>query len=114
MNGFKYQATVKVLLSKYKNTDKKFASVYFNSAAKTVINPENMLDKSFHEILYRIDNWINEGSGWVVEPIEAEYVNIFIYSPLSGNRHTELPNKLKHSKKALINIENNGNKCFLW
>ena len=62
---FKYQITAKVLLSKYKEDgDKEFAPVYFNSAAKTVTNYEYMLDKSFQEILYRIDNWINEGSGW--------------------------------------------------
>ena len=83
MRGFKYQITVRVMLSKYKgNGDKEFAPVYFISASKTVINPEYMLDKSFQEILYRIDNCINEGSGWVIELIEAEYVNISIYSPL--------------------------------
>ena len=49
--------TVKVLLNKYKgNRDKEFAPVYFNSATKTVINPEYMPDKSFQEILCRIDN----------------------------------------------------------
>ena len=47
-----------------------------------------MLDKSFQEILYRIDNWINEGSGWVIESIDAKYVNIYIYSPSSGIAHT--------------------------
>ena len=24
------------------------------------------LDKSFQKILYRTDNWINEGSGWII------------------------------------------------
>ena len=72
------------MLSKHKrNGGKEFAPVYFNSATKTVINSEYMLDKSFPEILYRIDNWINEGSGWIIESIEAEYVNVSIYSPLS-------------------------------
>ena len=48
MKSVKYQTTVKVLLSKYKgNGDKKFAPVYFNSATKTVINSEYMLDKLF-------------------------------------------------------------------
>ena len=43
-----------------------------------------MLDKPFQEILYRIDNWINEVSGWIIESIEAQYINISVYSPLSG------------------------------
>ena len=73
-----------------------------------------MFDKSFQEILYRIDNWINEGSGWVIESIEAEYVNISIYIPLSESSSIELTNKLRNSMKGLINIKNNDSKCFLW
>ena len=45
------------------------------------------LDKSFPVILYKIDHWINEGSGWVIESVKAEYVNISIYSPLSGSTY---------------------------
>ena len=48
--------------------------------------------------------------------MQSQYVNISIYSfsPLSGSTYTELPDKLKNSMKGLINIKNNGNKCFLW
>ena len=31
-----------------------------------------------------------------------------------GSTYIELPSGLKHSKKGLINIKNNNNKCFLW
>ena len=55
-----------------------YSSIYFNPTTKMVINSEFSLDKSFKEILYRIDNWINEGSGSVFE----------------------LPNELKNSKKV--------------
>ena len=72
MKGFKYQVTIKLLLSKYKgNGGKEFAPVYFDSASKTVINSEYNLDKSFQEISYRIDNWINEGSGWYIHRITS-------------------------------------------
>ena len=55
---------MKVLLRKKKeNEDIEFDPVYFNSTTKTIINSKYMLDKSFQEILYRICNWINEGSG---------------------------------------------------
>ena len=73
-----------------------------------------MLDKSFQEILYRIDNWINEGSGWIIESIESQYVNISVYSSLSGSTYIEVLDKLKNPMKGLINIKNNDNKCFLW
>ena len=43
------------------NEDIEYAPVYFNSATKAVINSDKYdLDKSFQEILYRTDNWINE------------------------------------------------------
>ena len=103
------------MLSKEKeNENIEYRSVYFSSATKTVINSEFSLDKSFQEDLYRIDNWINEGSGWIIESINGEYVNISMYSPLVGSTFVELPDKLKNSKKGLINIKNNENKCFLW
>ena len=81
MDGFKYQITINATLSKAKmNGDTEYASVYFNSITKTVINLDFSINKSFEEILYRIDNWINEGSGWVVESINSEYVNISKYA----------------------------------
>ena len=73
-----------------------------------------MLDKSFHEILHRIDNWINEVSGWMIESADAEFMNIFIYSPISTSSYIELPRELRNSMKGLINITNNVNKCFPW
>ena len=41
------------------------------------------LESSFQEILYMIDNWINDGSGWIVESIESQYISISTYRPLS-------------------------------
>ena len=114
MEGFKYQITVTVLLCKHKqNGDIEYAPVYFNSSTETEINSDKYnLDKSFQEILYKIDNWINEGSGWIIESINGEYVNISIYIPLIGGTYTELPDGLKNSVKGLVNIKNNDNKCF--
>ena len=105
---------MKVLLKKYKeNRDIEFVLVYFNSTTKIVINSKYDHDKSFQEILYRVDNWINEGSGWVIESINGEYVNISIYSPLSGSSYIKLPVNLRNSRKVVINIKDNDNKCFL-
>ena len=112
VKGFKYQIATTVLLCKRKEIrDIEYAPVYFSTATKTAINFRKYdLDKSFQEILYRTENWINEGSGWLSESIEAQYVNISIYSPFIGSTYIELPDKLN----GLINIENNNNQCFLW
>ena len=55
---FKYQITVKALLSKHKENGSIISDpVYFNSATIRVINSDKyMPDISFQVILYRIDN----------------------------------------------------------
>ena len=91
-----------------------FRPVYFNSTTKTVINHKFSLENAFQETLYRIDNWINEESGWVDELIKSQYINVSTYRPLSGSSYVKLPAELRSSKKGLINIKNNDQKCFLW
>ena len=61
-----------------------------------------------------IDNWINEGFGWIIELIESQYINISICRPLSGSSYMDLPDELKSPAKGLINIKNKYKKCFLW
>ena len=112
--GFKCQITVKVLLKKYKpNEEIEFTPVYFNSSTKTIVN-NFKLEHAFQEILYRIDAWINKGSGWIIESTESQYINISTYRPLVGSSYIELPIELKHPRKGLINIKDNDQKCFLW
>ena len=54
--GFKYQATVKVLLKKYKHDGEiEFAPLYLNSLTKPVIYQRFRLENSFQEVLYMID-----------------------------------------------------------
>ena len=75
-----------------------------------MINLKFDLDKCFQEILYKIDNSIYERSGWVIEPINSQYVNITVYNPLSGSTYIKLPRKLRNTMKGLINTKNNDNK----
>ena len=79
-----------------------------------MINFKYRLDKSFQEVLCRIANWINEGSSWINKIVKAEYVNISVYSPLSGSTYIRLSRKLRNSMKGLTSITSNKNKCFLW
>ena len=66
------------------------SAVCFNSTNKTVNSSKDSLDRSFQEIFNRINNWISEGSGWVIESVDVEYVNVSIYSPLSGSLYIEI------------------------
>ena len=71
---------------------------------KTVINHRFRLENSFQEILYMIDVWINNGSGWNVESIESQYINISTYRPLSGSSYISLSIELTNPRKRLISI----------
>ena len=51
----------KSLLSKQKeNGDTEFATGYFNSTATIIGFNKYLLDKSFQEVLHKLDDWINK------------------------------------------------------
>ena len=102
------------MLKKYRpNEEIKFTPVYLIRQKKTIITNRFKLEHAFLEILDRIDAWIDRESGWIIESIESQYINISTYWPLVGNVYIDLPIELKHPKKGLINIKNNDQKCFL-
>ena len=68
----------------------------------------------FKKLFCRIDNWINKGSGWIIESIDAEYVRISVFSQLSGCTYIELTCGLRNSIIGLINIKNSDIKCLFW
>ena len=71
-----------------------------------MINQGFKLENYFQDILYLIDNWINEGPGCIIGSIESQYINISTYRPLSGSSYINLPVELKSPRKGLINIKN--------
>ena len=64
--------------------------------------------------MYRTDNWLNEGSGWIIKFIESQYINISTYRPLSESSCIKLPTELRSPKKGLLNIKNSDQKCFIY
>ena len=59
-----------------------------------------------------IDVWINNGSGWNVESIESQYINISTYRPLAGTSYMDLTLKLRSPRKGLISIKNKDQNVF--
>ena len=59
-----------------------------------------------------IDVWISNRSGWIVESIDSQYINISTYKPLSGSFYMDLPVELRSPRKGLINIKNKEKKMF--
>ena len=68
-------------------------------------------------ILERIASLINGssggGSGWIFYKIINLELHTVSYRPLRGNTWIPLPKELA-DKKAIINMKNKDNKCFMW
>ena len=123
MKGYKFIETLEVKFKKETSNSKTgkreniYKTAFFNGKAKTIINTneiESKLSISQQEILNTIDIWISEGSGWTIDKIDSNYLNIVVYQPLNGSSYIDLPDELKNSKKGLINIKNKDNECFRW
>ena len=59
-----------------------------------------------------IDVCINNRSGWIIELIESQYINISTYRPLLGSSYMDLPVESRSPRKGLINIKNKDKKMF--
>ena len=115
--GIKFYITLKVKMRKETEDGTIYAERYFSSSTMTVTNKDQILEKivlAEEVILTRIAEWLSEGSGWVVEEILNHYINVASYIPLRGNSYIPLPKELRNSKKGLLNLKNEDNKCFLW
>ena len=123
MKGFKFIETLEVTFEKDtidSKTGKRvsiYKTAFFNVKAKTITKVDDIepkLNMSRQEILYVIDKWVSEGSGWVIDRIDSHYLNVTLYKPLDGSSYIELPLELRNPEKGLINIKNQDNECFRW
>ena len=53
------------------------------------------------------------GSGWVFVKVEKLVLHTTRWEPVNAGSYIELPQELKN-KKAIINMKNQDDKCFLW
>ena len=91
-------------------------NAYFQS--KTKINLEGTNVKTFlkdmiMEILNNLTIYQKNGSGWYFKEVIRLEIHIVEYKPLSGETYIPLPENIMR-KKAIINIHNKDDKCFLW
>ena len=94
---------------------KRFA---FHSIGQKIITESTDLIEVYHEMRDEIEEKIKqmdnaEGSGWVFLKVENLTLYVDIWDPLKANSYIDLPSELKN-KKAIINMKNGDNKCFLW
>jgi len=89
---------------------------YFTSVSRPLSNIKffsQLFFKSISDIDTNIQEYMDKGSGWVVDSIEKLEVRVGKYNPLYGSCNVKLPQKLL-KKQAVINIQNKDEKCFLY
>ena len=92
-------------------------SFAFHSTYKIITKSADLYEiywECVDEIEEKIQKTENvEGSGWYFFESESLTVHVDIWDPIKASSYIDLPDKLKN-KKAIINMKNEDNKCFLW
>ena len=113
---------VKLILKCYMISEKKNLIRDFPFHSNIEVNVEGTDENDIYiimtdTILERIANLINGsndgGSDWAFYKIIKLELHTVSYRPLRGNTWIPLPKELA-DKKAIINMKNKDNKCFLW
>ena len=79
----------------------------------TVHEIEEQLNEVNQKILSAFTSYQKEGNGSMLSEILHLDLSVAQYKPLKGSSYLPLPKTLKN-EKAIINIENKNNKCFMW
>ena len=94
---------------------KRFA---FHSKGQKLILESTDIYEIYQEMADEIEEEIQKvenahGSGWVFVEVENLTLHTSIWDPLKASSYIKLPKELKN-KKAIINMQNEDNKCFMW
>ena len=90
----------------------------FHSIGYKIITEATDPHEIYNEMVDEIEEEIQkveqaEGSGWVFLEVENLTLHTDIWEPIKGSSYIKLPPELKN-KKAIVNIQNEDNKCLLW
>ena len=119
-NGIKWHMSCAIKFVKYDKEGNEIDTVaFFTSRCVTKLPQEDedtinsSIDQAYYKMFVDCHEFQKEGSCWAID--EVLYLKLMMtkYVPLKGSQYVELPPKVKNSK-AVINIQNDDDKCFLW
>ena len=117
MKGLKFNEMLKITFEKQKGDELIEKEAYFNAKPQTVTNETeiaNLLQITQQQIVNMIQQWISEGSAWIIKSVDGHFINVVRYRPLRGSSYIPLPKELQNSAKGIINMKNNDDECFRW
>ena len=74
---------------------------------------EEAIRESFMKIINSFIEYQREESNWTLDKVIGVNIHVATYRPMKGSSFLPLPAKLV-CKKAIINVQNNDDKCFMW
>ena len=89
---------------------------YFNSGTHINLEStdvEKLIDKNVKKIIEDLEAFQKNGSGWYFKEVVNLEIHTNEYEPMKGSSYIPLPDWISN-KKAIINIQNKDEKCFLW
>ena len=119
LGPIKYRVTTVLNLRKVTNQGEERTDFFTRQPNPTLLNAfhEQAVIESLDIVLERqieeLSNWVEKGSGWVVEGTSRAYFDVSRYDPLRGGHYLPLPKDLQ-SKNAIVNVKNKDNQCVLW
>lgn len=94
--------------------DANFRGVTTNAFNILNLDIENKVNEVLLDLVEKIDNLEFRGSGWIFDKILEFNLDTTSYEPMKkGSSYVELPEYIRN-KKAVLNIKNNDDKCFLY
>ena len=86
----------------------------FNDTSIPIV-AEGDIDRTINDIFdiikKRIEEYAQNGSGWVIENVNNMVIKTVKFKPFKGGSYIPLPDWIQN-KKCCINVENKDNRCF--
>ena len=76
-------------------------------------NVKKLIDKRVKKIINDLEVYPKNGSGWYFKEVVQLEIHIVECNPSKGSSYIPLPDWITN-KKAIVNIQNKDEKCFLW
>lgn len=74
---------------------------------------ENSIKEAYSKILESIDKFVQNGSDLKISKVNYMRLHVAKYEPYKGGSYLPTPKEIAN-KKAIINVKNKDEKCFIW
>ena len=93
-------------------TDKAFFTSFTHNNLKST-DVDKLIDKFINENIEQQENYLEKGSGWYFKEVVQFEIHTSEFNPSKGSSYIPLPDWITN-KKAIVNIKNSDEKCFMW